>query len=136
MGHLRRPEDEGLLVEALASEDAQVAVAAAVAVGRAGTVAAVGPLREAAERGGDLRRAARQAVAEIQARLTGAAPGQLTLAGGEAGALSLAEGEPGRLSLAEGEGQSDGPAARQGALEELAVEEAAGVPRKRTAETA
>jgi hypothetical protein len=60
-------------------------------------------LREAAEAGGDMRRAARQAIAEIQARLTGAEPGQLSLAGGEAGALSLADeaGAPGRLSLAE-----------------------------------
>ncbi len=68
---------------------------------------AVAPLREAAERSGDLRRAARQAIAEIQARLAGAEPGQLSLAGGEAGALSLADGEPGRLTLADGEPGQD-----------------------------
>ena len=99
LGRLGRPEAEGLLLEALRSEDPPVSVAAAQALGRAGTVTAVVPLREAAERGGDLRRAARQAIAGIQARLAGAEPGQLSLAGGEAGALSLADGEPGRLSL-------------------------------------
>ena len=78
-----------------------MSVAAAQALGQSGTVAAVVPLREAAERGGDLRRAARQAIAGIQARLAGAEPGQLSLAGGEAGALSLADGEPGALSLAD-----------------------------------
>jgi hypothetical protein len=78
-----------------------VSVAAARALGGVGAVAAVGPLHDTAEQRGELRRAARQATAEIQSRLTGAAPGQLSLAGGEAGALSLADGEPGRLSLAE-----------------------------------
>lgn len=100
-GRLGRPKDEGLLLEALGSGDPQVAVAAARALGRAGTVAAVVPLREAAEYGGERRRAARQAIAEIQARLQGAAPGQLTLASSGTGALSLAEDEPGQLSLAE-----------------------------------
>jgi hypothetical protein len=103
LGQRGRPEAEGLLLEALRSEDAPVSVAAAQALGRAGTVAAVVSLRAAAERGGDLRRAARQAIAEIQARLAGAEPGQLSLAGGEAGALSLADGEAGTLSLATGE---------------------------------
>jgi HEAT repeat protein len=98
---LGRSEAEGLLLEALRQEDGQVAVGAARAIGRVGTVAAVPALREAAERGGEMRRAARQAIAEIQARLTGAEPGQLSLAVSEAGALSLADGEPGRLSLAD-----------------------------------
>jgi HEAT repeat protein len=101
LGRLGRPEAEALLLDALRTEDGPVSAASAEALGRAGTVAAVVPLREAAERNGDLRRAARQAIAEIQARLSGAAPGQLSLAAGEAGALSLADGEPGRLSLAE-----------------------------------
>ena len=101
LGRRARPETEGLLLEALRREDPAVSVAAARALGQSGTVAAVVPLRQAAERGGDLQRAARQAVAGIQARLAGAEPGQLSLAGGEAGALSLADGEPGRLSLAD-----------------------------------
>ncbi len=103
LGRLGRPEHERLLLEALRSDDLPVSIAAARALGRAGTVAAVPPLREATSPGvpGELRSAARQAIAEIQARLTGAEPGQLSLAGGEAGALSLADGEPGRLSLAE-----------------------------------
>ena len=103
LGRLGRPEHECLLLEALGSGDPEVAVAAARALGRAGTAAAVVPLREAAERGGKRRPAARQAIAEIQARLQGAAPGQLTLAGTGTGSLSLAEDEPGQLSLAEEE---------------------------------
>ena len=111
LGRLGRPEHEGLLLEALRSDDLPVSIAAARALGRAGTVAAVAPLREATSPGlpGELRSAARQAIAEIQARLTGAEPGQLSLAGGEAGALSLADGEPGRLSLAEGDCHPEEP---------------------------
>ena len=47
-----------------------------------------------------VRSAARQAIAEIQSRLSGAGPGQLSLAGGEAGQHSLSENEAGRRSLA------------------------------------
>jgi HEAT repeat protein len=101
LGRLGRAGAQELILDALRSGDGKVAVAAAGALGQVGPVGAVAPLREAAERGGEMRRAARQAIAEIQARLTGAAPGQLSLAGGEAGALSLADREPGRLSLAE-----------------------------------
>ena len=104
LARLGRTEAEGLMVEALGHEDGVIAVAAARALGKVGTVAAVPALHEAmAPRGDLLRSVGRQAIAGIQARLTGAAPGQLTLAGGEAGALSLADeaGEPGRLSLAE-----------------------------------
>lgn len=78
-------------------------VAAADALGRIGSVGAVLPLKEAAESSWfdrDFRRAARQAVAEIQSRLQGALPGQLSLAGTEAGQLSLAQAETGQLSLA------------------------------------
>jgi HEAT repeat protein len=103
LGRVGRPQHEDLLLEALRSDELAVSVAAARALGRAGTVAAVPALREATSSGvrGEMRSAARQAIAEIQARLTGAEPGQLSLAGAEAGALSLAGGEPGRLSLAE-----------------------------------
>jgi hypothetical protein len=78
-------------------------VAAATALGRLGSTAAVLPLKEAAERfpdDRDLGRATRQAIAEIQFRLQGASPGQLSLAGTEAGQLSLAPAEAGELSLA------------------------------------
>jgi hypothetical protein len=43
---------------------------------------------------------AREAVAEIQARLEGAAPGRLSLAATEAGQLSLATDPAGQLSIA------------------------------------
>jgi hypothetical protein len=134
LGRPGRPDHEGLLLEALASDRSGVSVAAARALGQAGTVAAVVPLREAGERGGEHRRAARQAIAEIQARLTGAAPGQLTLSGGEAGALSLAGGEPGRLSLAEGEAQGHDTAERQELLERLTTDEGEGDTEKHSRE--
>jgi HEAT repeat protein len=103
LAQLRRTEAEGLMLEALRSSDATVSLAAARALGKAGSIAAVPALREAAEAGREMRGTARQAVAEIQARLTGAEPGQLSLAGAEAGALSLADsaGAPGRLTLVE-----------------------------------
>jgi hypothetical protein len=65
-----------------------------------GTAGAVLPLKEAAERDGDLRRAARQAIAAIQERL-GAKPGQVSLAGSEAGTLALSDPDDasGRLSM-------------------------------------
>ncbi len=104
LAQLGRSEAGGLMIEALGSPDPQVKTAAARALGRAGTVAAVGALREAMPPHGELLRSVgRQAIAEIQARLAGAEPGQLSLAGGEAGALSLADGEPGRLTLSDDE---------------------------------
>ena len=78
-------------------------VAAAKALGSVGSAAAVLPLKEAAERFSldrDLRRATRQAIAEIQSRLLGATPGQLSLAAAATGQLSLAQAEAGELSLA------------------------------------
>ncbi|HBL31224.1 MAG TPA: hypothetical protein DD490_30730 [Acidobacteria bacterium] len=90
------------LLQALQSEDDDLRKAAVAALGRVGTAAAVQPLKEAAERSWTeigLRRAARQAVAEIQSRLAGAAPGQLSLADAEAGQLSLAAEAAGRLTL-------------------------------------
>ncbi len=94
------------LLKALQSEDSALREAAATALGRVGSVAAVQPLQEAAERSWlalDFRRAARQAIAEIQSRLQGASPGQLSLAGTEAGQLSLAQADAGQLSLAQSE---------------------------------
>ena len=80
-----------------------VRLAAARALGRVGTAAAVRPLKEREAHDGAVRAAARQAIAEIQSRAKGAAPGQLSLADGESGQLSLASGEAGELSLAEDE---------------------------------
>jgi HEAT repeat protein len=107
------PASEPALILALQREQTDLQVAAAKALGRVGSVDAVLPLKEVADRflPGDLRRAARQAVAEIQSRLQGASPGQLSLAGGEAGQLSLAQ-EGGELSL------SDEPAGRLSLPEE------------------
>jgi HEAT repeat protein len=96
---------EAALVAALADGRPAVRVAAAESLGRVGSVETVPALRDAAKRSdeGGMRRAARQAIASIQARLSGAAPGQLSLAAGEAGELSLAEerGQAGEVSLVE-----------------------------------
>jgi hypothetical protein len=89
---------EAPLLRALLEGPIERGRAAAAALGRVGTRDAVVPLR-AAERDGALRSTARQAIAEIHARLAGAEQGQLSLAEGEAGRLSMVEGESGRLSL-------------------------------------
>lgn len=104
LGETGSPAAEPPLVLALQREPADLRVAAANALGRVGSVAAVLPLKEVSERAllnRDLRRATRQAIAEIQSRLPGAEAGQLSLAGDEAGQLSLAEAEAGQLSLAD-----------------------------------
>lgn len=97
---------ETLLLRALAHPEEALCVATARALGRAASPRAVVPLREASAAhpfDAALRRAARQAIAAIQARVAGGAPGQLSLAGEEAGRLSLAaEDATGRLSLGAG----------------------------------
>jgi HEAT repeat protein len=103
LGMLVDPACEAPLVSALGRDARRLVVAAAESLGKAGSVSAVAALQEAAGRhwpDGDVRRATRQAIAEIQSRLTGASPGQLSLASVEAGQVSLAEGEEsrGRLS--------------------------------------
>ena len=101
------PAAQPPLVAALSSTSPTVRTAAAGALGAVGDVGAVPPLRAAAASAsadGALKRAVRQSVAEIQARLAGAAPGQLSLVadGAEAGRLSLADtGAVGRVSLAD-----------------------------------
>jgi HEAT repeat protein len=86
------PAAEEPLIQGLHGDSPEVRLAAAEALETVGTAAAVMPLREAAERRpeGGLRRAARQAVVAIQARLQDAAPGQVSLAGPDAGQVSLA----------------------------------------------
>jgi hypothetical protein len=96
-------EAESALLSALAKDLPDLVVPAVEALGHVGSARAVLPIQEAAARYGshtEVRRAARQAVAEIQARLPGATPGQLSIAEAEAGALSLADDDPrGRVSL-------------------------------------
>lgn len=103
LGSSRLPAAEAPLLEALGSASPDVRLAAAEALGSAGTPGALLRLKELAAAPGvepALRRAARQAAAEIQARLPGASPGQLSLAEGDAGQLSLAGQDPtGRVSL-------------------------------------
>ena len=102
LGATGSPAAEPPLIQALQREEVEVQVAAANALGKVGSPAAVLPLKEAAERSRldlDLRRATRQAIAEIQSRIRGASPGQLTLAGTETGQLSLAHDPAGQLSF-------------------------------------
>jgi HEAT repeat protein len=105
LGASGEPAAEAPLLQALARDLVDVRVAAAAALGQVGSAAAVLPLKDLGVRGNATtseRRAARQAIAEIQSRLYGATPGQLSLAEGDAGALSLAGEDPaGRVSLAE-----------------------------------
>jgi hypothetical protein len=98
LAEARPPASEDALVAVLASSVPGVAQAAAQGLGRIGTARAVPALRQAEAQRGDLRRAARQAIAAIRSRLTDATPGQVSLAGG-VGELSVADASDGRVSL-------------------------------------
>ena len=90
--------EELLIGRCLGDADQGVRSAAAVALGRTGTVAAVLPLQAAArETGGALGRAMQDAAREIQSRLLGAERGQLTVSSAEGGTVTLAA-EGGELS--------------------------------------
>jgi hypothetical protein len=96
------PQDEPLLL-ALATEgqDYALRLAAVRALGQVGSAHAVPSLADLASAGSaDLRRAGREAIATIQARLHGATPGQLSLDPGSAGQIALADDAAGRLSEA------------------------------------
>ena len=117
LGASGEPSGEGPLVAALDRADEGLALAAAEALGQVGSAAAVSRLHRVEATASDqaLRRAARQAVAQIQSRLTGATQGQLSLAEGESGQLSLAADERGRVSLPEsGTASGDGETPRRG----------------------
>jgi HEAT repeat protein len=86
------------LRSALRSQSIVVAAAAARALGTLASATEVAPLREAEARGGDLGRAAREAIAAIKSRLTGATPGQVSLAGAS-GEVSVVDAADGRVSL-------------------------------------
>ncbi len=94
------PAAEDSLSRLLSHRAAETRLAAAKALGQAGTAASVERLRALETSGGDLRRAARAAIAAIQSRLEGATPGQLSVADAADphGALSPAEDREGGLS--------------------------------------
>jgi hypothetical protein len=101
LGKSNMPAAETPLLAALTGDTPELRLAAAQSLGRVGTPAAVLPLQEAVERDGGLRRAAREAVARIQARGSGT-PGQVSLAEGTEGQVSIADDEPrGQVSLDE-----------------------------------
>jgi HEAT repeat protein len=103
LGQTASPAGEATLIAALGSDLTGVPAAAARSLGGLGTALAVPALRQAEERGGEIRRAAREAIALIQSRLEGATPGQVSLAGGEAGQVSVVDTADGRVSLEGGE---------------------------------
>ena len=94
LGESGAGEAEDALIGALRRQSPELSMPVAEALGRVGSARAVASLRELASRHPldlGVRRATRQAIAEIQSRLEGATPGQLSLAEGEVGRLSLAE---------------------------------------------
>lgn len=96
------PEVAGEVLGFVQTGPAELQPLALATVGRIGSVALVLDLRAIAndrQRPADVRRAARDAIAMIQAR-SGAAAGDLALADGGAGTVSLATGD-GRVSLPE-----------------------------------
>ncbi len=94
---------EPTLHAALASVSPALRAASARALGAVGTVACVPSLRdlEGSDPDRAVRRAAREAVAAVQARLTGASPGQIALAGDADGRVSVADDMAGRVSKAD-----------------------------------
>jgi len=106
LGRVGDATAEPELVRLLTHEHAPLRLAACAALGTAGSVNAVLPLKERADRKDadkKLRRAAREAVAHIQSRQPGATPGQLSMSpsAAEVGTLSLAAKEAGGVSLAD-----------------------------------
>lgn len=103
LAEARAPGFEEMLIAALEHRLNDVQLQAVAALGRIGSVVAVAPLVDWADRHALdrwVRGDARQAIARIQSRLPGASPGQLSLAGGEAGQVSLVEEDQrGRVSL-------------------------------------
>ena len=97
------PGFEETVIAALEHRLNDVQLQAVAALGRIGSVEAVAPLvdwanRHALDRW--VRGDARQAIARIQSRLPGGSPGQLSIAGTEAGQVSLVkEDRRGRVSL-------------------------------------
>ncbi len=94
------PGAEEALLEALGRDSIDVRFAAARALGLLGTARAVLPLKELERRGRyGVDKAAREAIARIQARLTGATPGQLTVADDASGHVSITDDRSGRVTL-------------------------------------
>lgn len=99
LAEARPPSAEAPLVAALESSVPGVALAAARVLGRVGSAQVIPALRHSEAQRGDLRSAARQAIAAIRSRLTDARPGQVSLAGGETGQVSVVAEPDGRVSL-------------------------------------
>jgi hypothetical protein len=98
LGDIGGADAESALMGALDGEVAETRLAAAIVLRDVGTTAAVAALHDAERHGGELRRLARQAIAEIQSRAS-AVPGAVSLAGGEAGQVSMTDDPAGQVSL-------------------------------------
>jgi HEAT repeat protein len=102
LGRTGLPAAESGLLDALVHSASMVRLAAVQALGRMGTAVCIPALKQAgAARSAtdELREAARDAVAAVQARLPGATPGQLSLAAGDAGQLSLPADNSGAVTV-------------------------------------
>ena len=100
LGAVSAPGAEDALIEALGRDSIDVRFAAAQALGVLGTARAVLPLKDLERRGRyGVDKAAREAIARIQARLTGATPGQLSVADDASGHVSLGDDASGRVTL-------------------------------------
>jgi HEAT repeat protein len=98
LGKIGGGDAEAALIGALEGDVFESRLAAAEVLAEVGSIAAVPALREAERQGLQIRRLARQAIADIQARATGT-PGAVSLAGAEAGQVSIAEDFSGRVAL-------------------------------------
>ena len=93
LGEMADPADEAVLLGALA-RDTAVRTAAADALAKLGTTAAVVPLRDASDAhplDRTFGRAAREAIVQIQSRVKGASPGQISLSADQGGQISLVQ---------------------------------------------
>ena len=96
-------EAEDVLAGAL--DDPELADAALLGLARIGTVRSIEPLKRVAAEGAtaDLRRAARDVLAQVRSRLDPARVGALSLADDERGGLSEVGSERGGVSIADAE---------------------------------
>ena len=113
LGRIGDPTSEAALIRLLAVEDTAVRIAAAHALARVGTASAVEPLSRFSGSllGGELNKAAADAIAKIQARLSraGGAEGQL--------AMTDRDSEEGQVSLPVQDGALDLPDPNEPAIQ-------------------
>jgi HEAT repeats len=100
LGAVQARAAEEALLEALGRDSDEVRMAAAHALSVVGSIRAVLPLKELEQHGRrGVDKAAREAIARIQASLQGATPGQLAIADDASGHVSVSDDPSGRVTL-------------------------------------